>query len=181
MVRVRPAGPGPAAYREVASFSTWRSGQLMMRPLGMLLARLAVSAIVSRSALGLMEAGRLIIAPVMTAANGLGGFSLPYFTRHRDEGDLRLGLVARFAALSAVVAAVYAPVAFLVASPVPQRVFWFTFEGLLAIALMLGGGLTALQAMAVSTGFPFTIVLLGACYAVVRGLMDERTHIAEND
>ncbi|OOV85782.1 BCCT transporter, partial [Oceanospirillum linum] len=42
-------------------------------------------------------------------------------------------------------------------SPKPQRVFWCTFEGLVAIALILGGGLTALQAMAVSTGFPFTI------------------------
>lgn len=58
-------------------------------------------------------------------------------------------------------------------APVPQRVFWATFEGLVAIALLLGGGLTALQAMAVSTGFPFTIVLLLACYAIVKGLMDE--------
>ncbi|TPE49733.1 BCCT family transporter [Amaricoccus solimangrovi] len=58
-------------------------------------------------------------------------------------------------------------------APVPQRVFWATFEGLVAIALLLGGGLTALQAMAVSTGFPFTLVLLLACYAIVKGLMDE--------
>ncbi|AEM42592.1 BCCT family transporter [Ketogulonicigenium vulgare] len=58
-------------------------------------------------------------------------------------------------------------------APVPQRVFWATFEGLVAIALLLGGGLTALQAMAVSTGFPFAIVLLGACYALVKGLMAE--------
>lgn len=58
-------------------------------------------------------------------------------------------------------------------APVPQRVFWASFEGLVAIALLLGGGLTALQAMAVSTGFPFTIVLLLACYAIVKGLMDE--------
>ena len=58
-------------------------------------------------------------------------------------------------------------------APVPQRVFWATFEGLVAIALMLGGGLAALQAMAVSTGFPFTIVLLGACFALVRGLRAE--------
>ncbi|MEQ8394212.1 BCCT family transporter [Thalassobaculum sp.] len=58
-------------------------------------------------------------------------------------------------------------------APTPQRVFWCVFEGLVAIALLLGGGLAALQAMAVSTGFPFTIVLLGACYAVVRGLMSE--------
>ncbi len=58
-------------------------------------------------------------------------------------------------------------------APLPQRVFWCTFEGLVAIALLLGGGLTALQAMSVSTGFPFTIVLLLACYAIVKGLMDE--------
>ena len=58
-------------------------------------------------------------------------------------------------------------------APTPQRVFWCVFECLVAIALLLGGGLAALQAMAVSTGFPFTIVLLGACYAVVRGLMSE--------
>ncbi len=58
-------------------------------------------------------------------------------------------------------------------APVPQRIFWASFEGLVAIALLLGGGLAALQAMAVSTGFPFTIVLLGACFAIVKGLMNE--------
>ncbi len=58
-------------------------------------------------------------------------------------------------------------------SPTPQRVFWCVFEGLVAIALILGGGLVALQAMAVSTGFPFTIVLLIATVAVVKGLMSE--------
>ncbi len=58
-------------------------------------------------------------------------------------------------------------------SPKPQRVFWCTFEGLVAIALILGGGLTALQAMAVSTGLPFTIVLLVACVSVLKGLASE--------
>ena len=58
-------------------------------------------------------------------------------------------------------------------APVGQRVFWATFEGLVAIALLIGGGLGALQAMAVSTGFPFAIVLLIACYALIKGLMSE--------
>ena len=58
-------------------------------------------------------------------------------------------------------------------APVPQRIFWCGFEGMVAIALLLGGGLTALQAMAVSTGLPFTFVLLGAVVAIIRGLMDE--------
>ncbi|MCB1474429.1 MAG: BCCT family transporter [Rhodobiaceae bacterium] len=58
-------------------------------------------------------------------------------------------------------------------APLPQRVFWATFEGLVAIALLLGGGLTALQAMAVSTGFPFAIILLLACYSIIKGLASE--------
>ncbi|MCC5969431.1 MAG: BCCT family transporter [Pararhodobacter sp.] len=58
-------------------------------------------------------------------------------------------------------------------APVSQRVFWVSFEGLVAAALLIGGGLGALQAMAVSTGFPFAIVLLLACYTLIRGLMDE--------
>ncbi|HIF5632479.1 TPA: BCCT family transporter [Vibrio parahaemolyticus] len=58
-------------------------------------------------------------------------------------------------------------------APTPQRVFWCTFEGLVAIALMLGGGLAAAQAMAVTTGLPFTIVLLVATVSLTKGLMDE--------
>ena len=58
-------------------------------------------------------------------------------------------------------------------APVPQRVFWVISEGVVAIALLLGGGLAALQAMSVSTGLPFTIVLLVGCIAIVKGLMSE--------
>jgi BCCT family betaine/carnitine transporter len=58
-------------------------------------------------------------------------------------------------------------------SPVSQKVFWVVMEGALAVALLLGGGLVALQAMAVSTGLPFTIVLLVGCIAIVKGLCSE--------
>lgn len=58
-------------------------------------------------------------------------------------------------------------------SPTPQRVFWCLFEGLVAVALILGGGLVALQAMAVSTGLPFTLVLLVAAFSMIKGLMSE--------
>lgn len=51
--------------------------------------------------------------------------------------------------------------------------FWCVFEGLVAIALILGGGLVALQAMAVLTGLPFTIVLLMLTVAVIKGLASE--------
>jgi len=60
-----------------------------------------------------------------------------------------------------------------VEAPKPQRVFWAFMEGGVAIALLLGGGLVALQAMAVSTGLPFTLVLLAGCYAIIKGLLSE--------
>lgn len=59
-------------------------------------------------------------------------------------------------------------------APVPQRVFWCTFEGAVAIVLLIGGGLGSLQAMVISTGLPFTIVLLLMCVAIVKGLMSEK-------
>jgi len=59
-------------------------------------------------------------------------------------------------------------------APVPQRVFWCIFEGAVAIVLLLGGGLGALQAMVISTGLPFTVVLLLMCWAIVKGLMSEK-------
>ena len=58
-------------------------------------------------------------------------------------------------------------------APVSQRVFWCSFEGVVAAVLLLVGGseaLTALQAMTVSTGLPFTIVLLAMCVSVWKGL-----------
>ncbi len=58
-------------------------------------------------------------------------------------------------------------------APVPQRVFWASFEGLVAIALLLGGGLGSLQALAIATGFPFAIICVLMCYCIWRGLRSE--------
>ncbi|MDQ2092970.1 BCCT family transporter [Rhodalgimonas zhirmunskyi] len=60
-------------------------------------------------------------------------------------------------------------------APVPQRVFWCIFEGAVAIVLLLSaGGLKSLQSMVISTGLPFTVVLLLMCWAIWRGLQAER-------
>ncbi|WP_206454024.1 BCCT family transporter [Aurantimonas marina] len=59
-------------------------------------------------------------------------------------------------------------------APVPQRIFWATFEGLVAIALLVGGGLAALQGAAIATGFPFAFLLLALCWSTMRGLHAER-------
>jgi BCCT family betaine/carnitine transporter len=63
-------------------------------------------------------------------------------------------------------------------APVPQRVFWCIFEGAVAIVLLLSaGGLSSLQSMVISTGLPFTIVLLIMCFAIYRGLVAERREL----
>ncbi len=58
-------------------------------------------------------------------------------------------------------------------SPVPQRVFWAITEGVVAAALLLGGGLQALQTASIATGLPFAVVLLVMCYSLYRGLSQE--------
>ncbi|WP_282064633.1 BCCT family transporter [Aliiroseovarius marinus] len=59
-------------------------------------------------------------------------------------------------------------------APTAQRVFWCILEGAIAIALLLGGGLGALQAAAIATGFPFAIVLVLMCVSIFLGLRAER-------
>lgn len=54
--------------------------------------------------------------------------------------------------------------------PKIQRIFWAVMEGMVAAALLLGGGLVALQTAAISAGLPFAVILLGMCWALHRGL-----------
>ncbi|NNG03981.1 MAG: BCCT family transporter [Inquilinus sp.] len=63
-------------------------------------------------------------------------------------------------------------------APVAQRVFWAIFEGLVAITLLLGGGLGSLQAAAIATGFPFALVLVGMVGSTFIGLREERRALA---
>ncbi|WP_019626734.1 BCCT family transporter [Thioalkalivibrio sp. ALJT] len=61
-------------------------------------------------------------------------------------------------------------------APQSQRLFWATFEGIVAGVLLAVGGataLTALQAGAVSTGLPFVIVLLLMSVSLLKGLFHE--------
>lgn len=58
-------------------------------------------------------------------------------------------------------------------APVKQRVFWCVLVGLVAISLLLGGGVESLQALAISTGLPFCFVLLLMCVSIYKGLREE--------
>ncbi len=59
-------------------------------------------------------------------------------------------------------------------TPVQTRIFWAVSEGAVAAALLLSGGLAALQAAAISTGLPFLVVLLLASWSLLKGLREER-------
>lgn len=61
-------------------------------------------------------------------------------------------------------------------APMPQRIFWASIEGVIAAALLYGGGqqaLQALQAGAISVGLPFTLVLLACCVSLWKGLLQD--------
>jgi BCCT family betaine/carnitine transporter len=61
-------------------------------------------------------------------------------------------------------------------APVAQRIFWASMEGLVAAILLFGGGgqvLGALQAGAIATALPFSIVLLLCCVSLYKGLRHE--------
>lgn len=55
-------------------------------------------------------------------------------------------------------------------TPVWQRIFWASGEGIVAIILLLAGGLGALQTMTIASALPFTIILLIATYGLIRAL-----------
>ncbi|KIO37059.1 MULTISPECIES: BCCT family transporter [unclassified Shewanella] len=62
-------------------------------------------------------------------------------------------------------------------APVPQRVFWALLEGAIAMALLWIGGtgaIQALQAGAISTALPFTVILLLMCVSLLKGMRTER-------
>ena len=103
---------------------------------------------------------RMLDGLPMTNIASFGGIVLVivFFVTSSDSGSLVIDTITAGGKIDA---------------PVQQRVFWCSFEGLVAIALLLGGGLTALQAAAISTGFPFAILLLVMCIGLYKGLKSE--------
>ncbi len=67
-------------------------------------------------------------------------------------------------------------------APVMQRIFWAILQGLVAAALLIGGGASALGAMqagTIASGLPFTLVLLICCYSLFKGLMSEHRLLSD--
>lgn len=59
-------------------------------------------------------------------------------------------------------------------APVQQRVFWCLLAGMVAIALLVGGGMASLQALTISIGLPFGVVLLLMCVGLFKGLREDQ-------
>ncbi len=98
--------------------------------------------------------------PLADVTSGIGiVLVVVFFVTSSDSGSLVIDTITAGGKLDA---------------PVAQRVFWCSFEGLVAIALLLGGGLVALQAAALATGFPFALVLVAMCYSTWKGLRAAR-------
>ena len=55
-------------------------------------------------------------------------------------------------------------------SPLWQRVFWSVLVGAIAVALLVAGGLEALQAATIASSFPFTFVMILMCWGLVRAM-----------
>jgi BCCT family betaine/carnitine transporter len=82
-----------------------------------------------------------------------------FFVTSADSGSLVMDIITAGGKLDA---------------PVQQRVFWCLLAGMVAIALMLGGGMASLQALTISVGLPFGVVLLLMCLGLLKGLREEQ-------
>ncbi len=58
-------------------------------------------------------------------------------------------------------------------SPIPQRIFWASMEGIIASTLLIGGGLAALQTATLITGLPFAFILILMIFSLKEGLQQE--------
>jgi hypothetical protein len=94
---LRRLRPGREALGEVASFAGWRSLHATLRPAALLVSRVLVANLVSLTAVGLLETGRLVVAPLQVIINGAGSFLLAGFAAGERRGEQAGNLATRAA------------------------------------------------------------------------------------
>ena len=103
--------------------------------------------------------------PLAEIASGIGVILvINFFVTSSDSGSLVIDSITAGGKLDA---------------PVGQRIFWAVTEGAVAAVLLIGGGLTALQTAAITTGLPFALVLIVMMYSLYRGLQKEAAQSEE--
>lgn len=86
---------------------------------------------------------------------------ITFFVTSSDSGSLVIDSLASGGAMK---------------TPAWQRVFWASTEGLVAAALLLAGGLSALQTASIVSALPFAIIMLIAAVGMWRALVIEGHH-----
>ena len=101
--------------------------------------------------------------PLYTFTSIIGIFMVSvFFVTSSDSGSLVIDSITSGGKLDA---------------PVGQRIFWALIEGFVAIALLLGGGLAAMQTASVSTGILFLLILFVICYSLIIDLKKDLSAI----
>ncbi|MBJ7553790.1 BCCT family transporter [Marinomonas spartinae] len=83
---------------------------------------------------------------------------ITFFVTSSDSGSLVVDSLASGGALE---------------TPIWQRVFWASLEGVIAATLLLAGGLSALQTMSILAALPFAMIMLLAALGLWRALVIE--------
>ena len=86
---------------------------------------------------------------------------ITFFVTSSDSGSLVIDSLAAGGALH---------------TPVWQRVFWASIEGIVASTLLLAGGLSALQTMTIASALPFAMIMMIAALGMWRALVIEGHH-----
>jgi choline/glycine/proline betaine transport protein len=88
-----------------------------------------------------------------------------FFVTSSDSGSLVVDMLTSGGALDA---------------PVGQRIFWAITEGAVAAALLLGGGLKAMQSMSIAAGIPYAFLVLVMIFSIRKGLHAEWLALPES-
>jgi len=98
--------------------------------------------------------------PLSALTSFLGIFMVAvFFVTSSDSGSLVIDSITAGGKLDA---------------PVGQRILWALIEGAVAIALLVGGGLSAMQTASVSTGILFLFVIFIMVYSLLKSLKRHR-------
>ena len=65
-------------------------------------------------------------------------------------------------------------------APVGQRIFWAITEGAVAAALLIGGGLKAMQAMSIAAGIPYAVLVMVMVVSIRKGLHEDWLALPES-
>lgn len=162
----------------VAGFGFWRAAQVGLRPGSQAIVRALVVLFASAAALGELEGARLLLAPLLTVANGAGVYLLPTYTKSVKDGrafrpPVKLAMLAL-----AVACGLYTVVAVaaidLVAPLLTNGTYDVSTTAVIAWGVFTAGfaaGIPAGNAVVASgrSGLAFRLRLVDACVGVALG------------